>query len=66
MEALEDAIEDAQEREWVGLTDGEVTELFCDYDASQFLKFVRAIEAKLREKNAYGWQSINNPSEWLD
>jgi len=38
-------------REWVGLTDGEVTELFCDYDGSQFPDFVRAIEAKLREKN---------------
>jgi len=40
-----------QVREWVGLTNDEITELFCDYDASQFLKFVRAIEAKLKQKN---------------
>ena len=72
MEALEDALADAQEvtvdweavaadqamtismmrqREWVGVTDEEITELFCDYDGSQFPAFVRAIEAKLREKN---------------
>ena len=72
MEALEDAIADAEEvtidweavaadqaltiamlkqREWQGLTDDEVTELFCDYDGSQFPAFVRAIEAKLKEKN---------------
>jgi hypothetical protein len=51
MEALEDAIDDAEEREWVGLTDDEITELFCDYDGSQFPAFARAIEAKLKEKN---------------
>jgi hypothetical protein len=51
MEAVEDATADAQEREWVGLTDDEITELFCDYDGSQFPAFVRAIEAKLKEKN---------------
>jgi hypothetical protein len=38
-------------KEWVGLTDDEVTELFCDYDGSQFPAFVRNIEAKLKEKN---------------
>ena len=54
------------QREWVGLTDEEITELFCDYDAIQFPKFVRTVEVKLREKNAYGLQSVNNPSEWLD
>jgi len=54
------------QREWVGLTEDEITELFCDYDASQFPKFVRTVEAKLREKNAYGSQPINDPSEWLD
>jgi hypothetical protein len=72
MEALEDAIADADEitidweavaadqaltiammkqREWQGLTEEEITELFCDYDGSQFPAFVRNIEAKLREKN---------------
>jgi hypothetical protein len=38
-------------REWVGLTDEEITELFCDYESSQFPKLARAIEAKLKEKN---------------
>ena len=41
----------AQQREWVGLTDEEVTEMFCDYDGSQFPALARAIEAKLKEKN---------------
>jgi hypothetical protein len=54
------------EREWVGLTDSEITELFCNYDGSQFLMLIRAIEAKLKEKNAYGWQSVSNPTEYLD
>jgi hypothetical protein len=39
------------DREWVGLTDDEITELFCDYDDSQFPKLARDIEAKLKEKN---------------
>ena len=72
MEALEDAIADADEitidweavaadqamtismlkqREWVGITDEDITELFCDYDSSKFPAFVRAIETKLKEKN---------------
>jgi len=38
-------------REWVGLTDDEITELFCNYDDSQFPKLARAIEAKLKDKN---------------
>jgi hypothetical protein len=54
------------DREWIGLTDDEITELFCNYDGSQFPAFVRTVEANLREKNAYGSQPINDPSEWLD
>jgi hypothetical protein len=54
------------QREWVGLTDEEITELFCNYDGSQFPAFARAIQAKLKEKNAYGWQSVSNPTEYLD
>jgi hypothetical protein len=42
---------ESEKREWVGLTDGEITELFCNYDGSQFLMLIRAIEAKLKEKN---------------
>ena len=40
-----------KQREWVGLTDDEITELFCNYDDSQFPKLARDIEAKLREIN---------------
>jgi len=60
-----DAGSNAQ-REWIGLTDEEITELFCNYDGSQFLMLIRDIEAKLKEKNAYGWQSVSNPTEYLD
>ncbi len=38
----------AAQRQWVGLTDEEIAKLDC-YD---HLKFARAIEAKLKEKNA--------------
>ena len=37
----------AAQRQWVGLTDEEIAKLDC-YD---HLKFARAIEAKLKEKN---------------
>jgi len=65
-EVLIERIRELESREWVGLTEDEITELFCDYDGSQFPKFVRAVEAKLRQKNAYGSQSIDDPSAWLD
>jgi len=52
-------------RPWVGLTDEEIREIdnTCCYSLSSF---VRAVEAKLREKNAYGWQSVENPTQYLD
>jgi len=53
-------------REWVGLTMEDVAELWEDYDESSWYAFFRAIEAKLREKNAYGWQSVDNVTEYLD
>jgi len=65
-EVLIERIRELESRDWLGLTEDEITELFCDYDASQFPKFVRTVEAKLKEKNAYGSQPINDPSEWLD
>ena len=52
-------------QEWVGLTEEEIREIddTCCYSLSSF---VRAVEAKLREKNAYGWQSVENPTQYLD
>jgi uncharacterized UPF0160 family protein len=52
------------QREWVGLTDEEVSETLTEHHGWQ--QFAKAIEAKLKEKNAYGWQSVENPSEYLD
>jgi len=53
MEALEDAIEDAQEREWVGLTIDEIIQIDRELDARSYsiFDYTRAIEAKLKEKN---------------
>ena len=40
-------------REWVGLTDEEIFDLYFDgFSISQLKDFARAIEAKLKEKNA--------------
>ena len=39
-------------REWVGLTSDETWEIFTHYDPLQYSEFSRAIEAKLKEKNA--------------
>lgn len=38
-------------KEWVGLTDEEIRDLYAAHDATQ-LNYAWAIEAKLREKNA--------------
>ena len=51
MEALEDAIKEAEEREWQGLTDEDMAELRRDGAHSVSDKDFRAIEAKLKEKN---------------
>jgi len=44
-----------EQREWVGLTDEEIHNLYDQhhnqYGQSEFLNYERAIEAKLREKN---------------
>ena len=53
-------------REWVGLTDEEIRALDEDSNLYTMPAFARAIEAKLREKNAYGWQSVENPTQYLD
>ena len=45
---------DKKKREWVGLTDEEIDELYgspMELEHSGALKWVRVIEAKLKEKN---------------
>ena len=43
-------------REWVGLTDGEISDLWCEVSNTDFVtidthEFARVIESKLKEKN---------------
>jgi hypothetical protein len=59
------------QREWVGLTSDDVISLCKQFlqprhSDLEVIYFARAIEAKLKEKNAYGWQSVENPTEYLD
>jgi hypothetical protein len=62
MKALEDAIKDAEERQWVGLTDEEIDGLNYpelryigtgEYvvDGDSVYEFAKHIEAKLKKKN---------------
>jgi len=51
-------------REWVGLTDEE--RYLNEARSEEEIEYAKAIEAKLKEKNAYGWQSVSNPTEYLD
>ena len=39
------------QREWVGLTDGEMVDLLKEYEGRLWADVFRAIEAKLKEKN---------------
>ena len=39
------------ERPWVGLTDEEIEDVFCDVADGDYLKTGRLLEAKLKEKN---------------
>lgn len=54
------------QREWVGLTDEEIAEAVGSPVDEVYLADFRKVVAKLRQKNAYGWQSVENPSEYLD
>jgi len=58
------------EREWVGLTDKEITDLWTSIsdepDKMKIWCIGYAIEAKLREKNAYGWHLVGNRTQYLD
>jgi len=38
-------------REWVGLTNDDIWEVYKKHDSMQYMEFSRAIEAKLKEKN---------------
>ena len=49
--ALRTAIEQAEQREWVGLTDEEIDEAIKSCKTLDTYKYFRAIEAKLKEKN---------------
>ena len=55
MNWLEKAWDEAQQREWVGLTDGEIKSLpswWPSYeDAPALIQLVKDVEAKLKEKN---------------
>ena len=42
----------AMVKPWVGLTDDEIWEVYKKVDSMQYMKFSRAIEAKLREAQA--------------
>jgi hypothetical protein len=58
-------------REWVGLTDAEALDVWGKVELGQTeeqgaLLLYKAFEAKLKEKNAYGWQSVENVTEYLD
>jgi len=53
-DALRAAIEQAEKRQWVGLTEEEMENLegFYDYmSEEEFIKAIRGVEAKLKEKN---------------
>jgi hypothetical protein len=59
------------QREWVGLTDAEALDVWGKVKLGQTedqgaLLLYKAFEAKLKAKNAYGWQSVSNPTEYLD
>ena len=45
--------DDAPQRQWQGLTDEEITELDMEISGRTMDECVRAIEAKLKEKNDY-------------
>ena len=51
IDELRQAIEQAETREWVGLTDEEIHDMNGYEEDRRMYRFARAIEAKLREKN---------------
>jgi len=51
IDELRQAIEQAETREWVGLTDEEIHDMNGYEEDRRMYRFARAIEAKLKEKN---------------
>jgi hypothetical protein len=51
MNWLEKAWDEAQQREWVELTDEEIHDMNGYEEDRRMYRFARAVEAKLREKN---------------
>ena len=51
-EPLEPAVPVATERPWVGLTDEELWDTAGYKEDRAYFRFARAVEAKLKEKNA--------------
>jgi len=51
IDELRQAIEQAETRKWVGLTDEEIDKAVKSCNTVDTYKYFRAIEAKLREKN---------------
>ena len=43
---------DIKKAEWVNLTADDIWEVYKKHDSLQYMDFARAIEAKLKEKNA--------------
>jgi hypothetical protein len=41
----------AAQRQWVGLTNDDIWEVYKKHDSMQYMEFSRAVEAKLKEKN---------------
>ena len=53
IDALKELDKREPQREWVGLTDEQIADEFYKFEAAgAWYQFARAIEAKLREKNA--------------
>jgi len=48
---LHPAIEQAEKREWIGLTDEEIDYIENNVDPALYWHFAKAIEARLKEKN---------------
>ena len=51
--AIESAITELPQRQWVGLTDEEQLELYKEHCMDGWGLFYNAIEAKLKERNGY-------------
>jgi hypothetical protein len=52
------------QREWVGFTDEEISDMWCEVSNTDFVTadthvFARAIEAKLKQKNGYAEEKNN-------